>query len=578
MSQIDVISHYLDGKNLGEPTNWDGLLVQLAWERGQIQPSLSGDRLVFVGDSRDYILEWLEQYGPYQGIPYKIGISNRLHNVIIFDGFLDLSDNLQFEDPSEKDGSPLQLAVTLKKRDSNDTFETRMSGLTAGYLESIGVYGAGDYQTVKYLIQKPDGVDPVEIALLTFMIYNTVVAIQDFITRTTKTIADTVAHATGGNPALSVAASIIYAVIALAVDTALTTIIVINTLKLTLDVLEQIISPVRKHKGIRFRDYLVKAAAHAGFSLNAPISGLDFVLLPTPPGEDQNITEGIPRASDAGYNLGEALDIAKLMFNAETRTVGNTVELRTKSDPYWRTPSNFDFPDNRLEVRNINTEDLIANTSINFDFDVSEEWTVERWKGTNYVVSVSPKALMPEDLNRIKGRDEINIPFCLGNRKNSLNALEKVALNLAESTDELSEFLGGTGKAAGKIKDRKGMLILSSRNYSKPKILSMSGSLLNSNHRVLLSAKALYNDYLSWGSFVTNGDITQKSLYNGVDNVPFRLDDFFEVISNPFFRMNDGRMGRMNSLEWRMNEDTATVDIEVEDRYTDDLKETFVEP
>ena len=576
MSQIDVISHYIDGKNLGEPTNWDGLLVQLAWERGQIQPSLSGDRLVFVGESRDYILEWLEQYGPYQGIPYKIGISNRLHNIIIFDGFLDLSDNLQFEDPSEKDGSPLQLAVTLKKRDSNDTFETRMSGLTAGYLESIGVYSAGDYRTVKYLIQKPDGVDPIEIALLTFMIYNTVVAIQDFITRTTKTVADITAHAAGGQTGFI--AALAYAIVAIAVDIALTTIIVVNTLKLTLDVLEQIISPVRKHKGITFRTYLTKAAAHAGFALNAPISGLDFVILPTPPGEDQNITEGIPRASDAGYNLGEALDIAKTMFNAETRTVGNTVELRTKSDPYWRTPSNFTFPDNRLEVRNINTDDLVANTSINFDFDVSEEWTVERWKGTNYVVSVSHKALMPEDLNLIKGRDEINIPYALGNRKNSLNALEKVALNLAETTDSMVEALGGKGKAAGKIKDRKGMLILSSRNYSKPKILSMSGSLLNSNHRVLLSAKALYNDYLSWGSFVTNGDIAQKSLYNGVDNVPFRLDDFVQVISNPFFRMNDGRMGRMNSLEWRMNEDNATVDIEVEDRYTDDLQETFVEP
>ena len=576
MSQVDVISHYLDGKNLGEPTNWDGLLVQLAWERGQIQPTLSGDRLVFVGESRDYILEWFEQYGPFQGIPYKIGISNRFVNLIIFDGYLDLSDNIQFEDPSEKDGSPLQLAVTLKKRDSNDTFETRMSGLTAGFLESEGVYGSGDYRSIKYLIQKPDGVDPVELALVLFMIYNTIILVIEAAARVSEAIADLIAHTSGGQT--GPIAGPIFAVAIALLNAALAVLISIQTLKATLDLIEQMISPVREHKGITFKTYLTKAAEFAGFNLNAPIDGLDFVILPTPSGENENIKIGVPRASDAGYNLGEALEIAKIMFNAETRTVGKTVELRTKSDEYWRTPSNFLFPDNRLELRNINTDDLVANKSINFDFDVSDEWTVERWKGTNYVVSVSPKQTKEEDLVGVKGRDEINIPFCLGNRKNKLSALEKGLLSLAETTDSLVETFGGKGKAAGKVKDRKGMLILSSRNYSKPKILSMSGKFLNANHRSLLSAKALYNNYLNWDSFVTNGDISQKSLYNGIENVPFRLSDFSEVIGNPFFRMNNGRMGRINSLEWRMNEDTATVDIEVEDRYTDDLKETFVEP
>ncbi len=410
--------------------------------------------------------------------------------------------------------------------------------------------------------------------ILTIQIINTIILIREAIERVKNIIVNGTGHASGGT--IGPAAAAIYLVAAIALEVVLTTFYSLQTLQLTLDTLEILISPVRKHKVISVYNYYRKAVEFLGYNLIMPIDGVkNEYILPTPPGEDEDVVSGIPRPSDAGYFLGEFTEWLLNEYNAQTFVDGNDFHVRTKSDPYWRTNSTFVMPDVRLENKSFNTSDMVANVFTSFPVDISEPWTVKDFDGTNHVASISQIKTINEDISSIKGFKNNTSIYSLGSRKSKLSRIEEVALDLAKATDSLVEAFGGKGKAAGKIKARIGMLKLGDRNYNNAKIIRLQGGQIPANHRELLSAEARYNNFHYWDSFVLNPKIAQKAIHTDV-TIPFRLSDFAQVIENPFFRLNDGRIGRFDRLEWSMDADTANVDIQIEEEYTGNLKETYV--
>ena len=74
-----------------------------------------------------------------------------------------------------------------------------------------------------------------------------------------------------------------------------------------------------------------------------------------------------------------------------------------------------------------------------------------------------------------------------------------------------------------------------------------------------------------------NADKAQKEIYENVQ-VPFGISDFIEVVDNAYLFDSAGQSGKITELRWLFGKDRATVSYFVRKKYTDNLKESFIEP
>ena len=167
--------------------------------------------------------------------------------------------------------------------------------------------------------------------------------------------------------------------------------------------------------------------------------------------------------------------------------------------------------------------------------------------------------------------------MCLGSRKNKIKPLQSTLKFLAGLFDSVINLVGGNSNLSATIDDNNGVLQVSSNNHSKPKVLYIEGGEIPSNHRQLLSAKHLYNQYHNYKSFVSANFIGQKVYYEGV-RVPFGLEDFVKLIENAYFYTQSGEVAKAVSIKWRIGGDFATIDYYIREPYTKNLVETFIEP
>ena len=96
------------------------------------------------------------------------------------------------------------------------------------------------------------------------------------------------------------------------------------------------------------------------------------------------------------------------------------------------------------------------------------------------------------------------------------------------------------------------------------------------NHRDLWNADLLWNKYHNEKSFISNNYKAQKQLFNQVE-IPFGLEDFFKLSSNPYF-IYKGNTAKIVNFTWTVGEDQAVIDFWVRKPYTFNLKETKLIP
>jgi hypothetical protein len=113
--------------------------------------------------------------------------------------------------------------------------------------------------------------------------------------------------------------------------------------------------------------------------------------------------------------------------------------------------------------------------------------------------------------------------------------------------------------------------------YTVPKLVPLAGGQVPPNHRELISAKVLHEKFHQGKSFVTGDKLGQKVIYRNL-RLPFTLVDFQKTIKNGNFILPDGRKARFITIPYQFNKDIIEVDIEVQEIYTDKLKETYIEP
>lgn len=579
------LEFFINGDSVNAPIEWGDIEIISTFENENIQANITTDKFTFVLEAYKLITQYItdgitsNSNGIFEGIPFQIKAINRDNELIVFDGYLDLVNDLIDNIEEGK------IECNIKKSEGLNNLETQLEGLTYGFLLQEGVITSADFIDVKYVVEKP--LNAFEILSSSIILYlmakELEESIRSIIQDITIIFSIGVSGITGpvGGAAYGVA-SIIFQIIYIAA-------LLIAIINIGRQLLDTFISPLRVHKAITQKRLLEAAAESIGLGFETDIPELlnNIKYLASNPHVDTEnskgfiskvgtITDGIPNINDFGYRVSEMFALAKNEFNALISVIDGVIQFRSENSPFWVKTSTFILPDILTNERKYNTNELVKDRIISFDTDIKDTWTIDNFKGTNFEIITDAITVDKIENKSIRGIDDIRINACLGNVKNELNALESALLSVSKVIDSLTGIFGGGTNYAQRIKLKTGVLKVSDNNHSKPKLLYFEGNSIPVNHREVWSAKVLYDNYHVFKSFVADEFNGQKIIHDGV-KIPFGFDDFIKVIENSYFTDNKGKSGKFKKNTWRLNSDFAIVDYFIREVYTTNLKETFIE-
>jgi hypothetical protein len=581
------LTTYIENKPVKDVIEWEDVKLMAAFGTDSNQPLIESDRFTFVLDGAQRIINSVAKGDIFDPLEAQLVYRQRNNTQEIFKGFLDTSDGYEELDPTfGSEERPNTVKVKFKADKSISTFLNQIDGVTYGSLFDEGLITDGDFVTIKTVIVKKATFLEIAIALVT--IYLLEQQLEETVKEIKKTVGEIISIATGST--IGSAAALVYAVLVVLIQSAFAVALLAILVSLVRDLIELLIPPVVKNKGINFRTLLSKACEKFGYTLVSPIEELDlYNFLPSKPFSDsQSIFDGflprnvptkigIPAPSDTGYLVSEFFGIIKDLFNTKTDVIGNEVHIRNADDPFWFNQTQFrPHEPIKFPTKRYNTDELFRTRIMSFLLDSNDDWTYENYTGTSFEVITTTLNDSPNA--SIKGKDQINIPLALPNNKTKLNPLEEVIIKLAGLGDELAKVIGKDSNLANQIeKNRTNVLQISQNEYSVAKIVPIQGGQLPPNHRELLSAKTLITKYYFGKSFVQGEKLGQKVIYENIQ-LPFNLSDFQKTLKNGTFILTDGRKARFRDIQYQFSKDLAEATIEVQEVYTNKLKETTYEP
>lgn len=581
----------LNGKQVSIPKNFFDVGVKASFGEN-IQANVTTENFTFILDAYQEIIEWVNGgrqggVGIFEGIPFTITQSDKATpNQVIFKGILDLQDELIIQ-PNLG-----QAQTKIRQDDSLNTLDSLIEPLDFGYLKSLGVITPADYVDIEYVVNKPDnGIETITTFITIYLLSK---QLGDSILAFGKDGAVISAwSAVVSIPTPGAVGAAVYAVIVSILNIAYAATLLVLIINFGVDLFNILVQPQRTHKGIRLKTLIEKTCKYVGYTLETTIEDLDaLVYLPSNFSVDEFgiknvfskvgvINEGIPRPTDPGYTCLDLFEICRNAFNARFAIVGNTVQFHTESSPYWISQSGWQKPiaikDFASRGYRYNTDELKSSIFVEFQTDISDEYTINNYSGTSFQVLTDAKSVSVEVNKTIKNIDRVTIPLALGNRKESLNGLESSLASIANLFDSIGSVFGGKPNLAKKVKNKVGVLQVSNNNHSVAKLLWMPSGRIPNNHRDLFSAKTLWEKYHVEKSFVSNNFSRQRRYVEG-EVIPFGLSSFVTLLNNSYFRDENGRIGKIVDLEWVFSKDYATISYWIEDVYTTNLKETFIEP
>ena len=578
----------LNGNQVLIPKNFFDVGVVAAFQDGNVQANLTTEEFTFILDGYQAVVDWINEgrtsgLGIFEGIPLQITHSDGNNNTTIFNGILDLQAGTTiFENLRE-------LTAPIRQDNSINQLAELIEPLDFGYLKELGVITSSDYVNVDYVV------NPTDNGLATITTFVTIYLLSKQLADTIKEIGTTAATISGitASGITGAVGAAIYAVAVAILQIAYAAALLILIIDFGQDLLNILVQPLRTHKAIPLKTLIEKTCEYIGYEFNTSIEDLDnLVYLPSNINVDQygeknvlqqpgEITEGIPNATDAGYTCTQLFEILRDLFNARFAILGKTVEFHTENADFWIRQSSWEKPTSLKDVdrkpARYNTDEIKGSILIQFETDINDEYTINNYKGTSYQVLTDAKAVNNPKNKTIKGLDAVRIPFALGNRKEQLNFFEQALVPLANLFDNIADVFGRNPNLAKKIKTKVGVLEVTNNNHTVPKLLWLEGGRIPSNNRDVFSAKTLWDKYHNEKSFIQNNFGRQRRYVEG-EIIPFGLSDFVTLLDNSYFRDENGASGKITNIEWNMSRDEATINYWLQEVYTTNLKETFIEP
>lgn len=584
------IRHYRNGI-LVNPRDFDQAKIIMDWTGKKEAANITINSIKLVGAEgsalRDRILSGLTGgVGFFEGEPYRIEIGE-LGNSFGFDGYLDFASGVDFIDECE-------VECQLKREQGTDWINEVADGFSYRYLESIGVITKNDFFGVPYVINYiPDGVQLLLLAISTFQVTRETI---DAVKAVANQIADVIDAATlviGVPPGVDIG-NIIQAVLSLIAQVAYTALLIVALVKLIEQIIEELMPPKRYHLGIPIRLLFQRACDHLNLNLSSSLlDSLDtgtnkWVVIPSkghrggekPTGADNTWKEtGVPSQQDPLDTFGGVIRTFKRMFNADFQ-IQNGTFIFERRDYFEKTsgyviPDTFTNQDALYDVNGFNSDEIKANYNINWAFDQQDMNTLDNQVGRIFQATLSPKVTNNANLTSLTGLEEVAIPISLAVRKDSLTAVEEVVKALATALDALAGQLGNPQSLSGKINSRIGAMHTSSHFSTIPKMVVMAGSQLQKDQRSIMAASKLWDDYHYINSFKPiNGKHNQYWIYRE-QKIPFCFEDFVTILDNNQVETASGEIAEIESLEWDVWDNFATINYRVNRLYDNNFEITY---
>lgn len=572
-------SFFLNGQLISNPTDWQEIQVLSTFDNDSVQNNVSTTEVIFALDSARLIKRWVANgldngVGIFEGVPFTIQVSNDGNDITVGEYMLDFSTYKELEDG--------KVSVSFAFVDGLNTISDRLEAITFGWLESINLITKKDFITTLAVVDKPDKATE----LLGFAITTTIMAIA--LADAIRNVGEAIATISG-LASSSITGGIGATVFAIA-QLAVASVYLLAVLFAITNLIKQILSffmPIPQQiYGMTYRKMMEKVCEYLGYTFETNINLENYVYLPS----NRNVANqtgilelkqnqsGIPFTSDYGYTLSEFMDLIKKLFNAKFAVIGNTLHFRNKNDVFWRQQSTYKIPENTfINEKSFNNSELKANTLLSFLPDVTDEYTITNYKGTNYQIITRPKQINDERYVLLKGLNNINFNVALGNRKESLSILSQLSVALFNAYVEFTKVFGGSNSLK-KVNEVVGYLKISQPYYNTPKLIYTTNTNqveIPANYREIVSAKAIYENFYKNESFV-NGN-GQKLLFNNV-KIPFGFDDWLKLSENSYCLDSNDKPAKITEIRWSVQSDYAEIDYWVEEQYTNNLIETYIEP
>ena len=585
----------IDGKNVKEPRNWADISLNLSFDENP-QATVDVDVLEFVNEESQEIQEILRggltgvTNGYFEGVSMQILATNDNDTLNVFDGFTNWKE-VQIN-------SPISVSLKIQKNDSINSLQDQAGSNTFGHLEDIGLIGAADYAQLPYIVEK---IDPsVDIVVTSLALFVMIKEGREAIFRlgdATATVLALLFTGVGG-----VATSPAYAIAVAVLELLYLGFILIAIVNLIKTLKELLLPSTRFMSVTLYRTLLERAALQLGYSFSSDIPELNFVhYVPSKPFLESNVTSGIPRINDFGYNFSDFFQLVSDLFNARFGVVDNVLHFRTDSDPFWVKTSTFQFhePEPLDEVKVFNSDEIKSSILLSFTEDLSDEYTITNFTGTNFEVLTKLKNPKNPKFNLVQNSEQVIFPVALGNRKDSLTDLELIIKGLIQFVEAIMTPITATINAIGSlpkvggeppdppiipsfaniIEGRIGSMIISQPTFNTPKAVYLEdGKLPDDPDRKKWDAELLWNSYHNEKSFIQNNFRSQKQLFEQKE-IPLGFEDALKLSKNSHFQLKNGKFGKITSLKWFFNQDKAVIDYWVREIFdTQSLKEIFIKP
>lgn len=604
----------MNGQVIDPPVDWDKVEVLCRFDNDSVMANTEIENFRFV--HTDYnsvsgasiIYDWLEAGkagtgpGVFEGIPFKMRLTDGSTSLTIIDGYINLVDSF-------KKNKPLDYSAKIARNDTLNDLNTKLEAVTFGLLKEKLFVVPANYTSIKYLVEKEH--DEADILLLEVTIFLVAREAYQLLKELYKDLANVVALVTG----LVTAVGAVLLAIAMIALNILFLLKVLKTLGQLIKSFMELLYPTSSIvKGMTLTAACTVIFAYAGYSFSTPIPEMEKVVyLPSKPeGTDtQSVrkNDGIPNPGDYGYRAVEMVELCKNLFLAKLRIDENskTVELLALNDPKWLQFTAYIAPDVLNETEITNAEELVSSRILSFVDDVSDYWTRENWKGNTYEVQTVPKNTINAQNKVLKGLEDNSFRVALGARKKDFSELEQRLYDVADIVDNSGpgnsiavrqvaslmnqsapgvisqgsfqrdlQRLAAGDSLASLVQERTSMLKVGSKYWRIPKVVYQEGGLIPEDHRDHLSAKALWDNYHNYKSFVANNYAGQKVIVTD-QRVPFTFSDFLIVSKNKYFFLADGRVGEMTSVKWSFNDDTALISYKVQQVHTRSIDEVKIE-
>ncbi len=574
------IRHFIGGQDFGEPRNWQDLVIQMDWLNKKESASINITDLEFVLEANAFLQERILNgisggVGIFEGEPYTITVGNQQDPVYQFDGFLDFTDELTVIGEEEISAGLKQIQGTDWLNDVADSFSFR-------YLQDQNIINTADFVKVPYVINYvPDGT---QLLLLGISIY----LIQKELFEQLDSLADIVGIGTdAATPVVSVfpgwdVGNTIYAVLRGAARAVYIASIVVALVNLINEVFAQLLPKRREHLGMTFRRMMERGCQYLNLTFQSGIPELDWVHIPAKDRRGGSSGEtGVPGTNSSINTFGDLIRTLKQIFNADFRISNGILRLERrdlfKTSGDYVIPAFFNDQPRLLDRNGFNTDEIVANYNINFQFDSQDQNTLDDQTGLVFQAITTPIRTINQNLVNIKGLTEIVVPFSLGKAKQGLNGVEEVLKALGKAVDFLTGVLPGRGtNFAGKIEKRIGSLLMSSDFISFGKVVAMNGALLVKDQRGTVNARRLWDNYHFINSFaLVNGEHNQYFRYQGL-RVPMSLEDFQKVLENNQCTDQDGNEAEIELVEYSPQLGSAVINYRIKKIYTNNLKIEYV--